>query len=236
MFDSKGSLHAGRADIEKDARNYRKWELCTKTNPKRYADEAAALEGADVLIALSTPGPDTVKPEWVKAMAPKSIVFACANPVPEIWPHAAKAAGAFIVATGRGDFPNQVNNSICFPGLLKGALLVRARKISDGMAIRCAHSIADFAEKRGIDPDNIIAKMNETDVFAIEAADVAMQAIKEGVARMSMTWDQVHDRAMADILEARKTTDDLQRLGHIKSPPESMIQEALDWAVAEARK
>jgi malate dehydrogenase (oxaloacetate-decarboxylating) len=68
-------------------------------------------------------------------MAPKSIVFACANPVPEIYPHAAKAAGAYIVATGRGDFPNQVNNSICFPGLLKGALLVRARKITDGMAI-----------------------------------------------------------------------------------------------------
>ena len=171
LFDSKGSLHLGRADIEKDPRNYRKWELCQKTNPKRYADEAAALAGADVLIALSTPGPDTVKPEWVKAMAAKSIVFACANPVPEIWPHAAKAAGAYIVATGRGDFPNQVNNSICFPGLLKGALLVRAKKVTDGMAIRCAHSIADFAEKRGINPDDIIAKMDETDVFAIERSE-----------------------------------------------------------------
>jgi malate dehydrogenase (oxaloacetate-decarboxylating) len=236
LFDSRGSLHLGRADIEKDPRNYRKWELCRKTNPKRYADEAAALAGADVLIALSTPGPDTVKPEWVKAMAPKSIVFACANPVPEIWPHAAKAAGAYIVATGRGDFPNQVNNSICFPGLLKGALLVRARKVTDGMAIRCAHSIADFAEKRGINADDIIARMDETDVFAIEAADVADQAIKEGVARTPMTWDQVHDRAMADILEARKTTDDLMKLGHIKTPPESMIRDAMEWAVAEARK
>jgi malate dehydrogenase (oxaloacetate-decarboxylating) len=236
LFDSKGSLHLGRSDIEKDPKNYRKWELCQKTNPERYADEAAALTGADVLIALSTPGPDTVKPEWVKAMAPKSIVFACANPVPEIYPHTAKAAGAYIVATGRGDFPNQVNNSVCFPGLLKGALLVRARKVTDGMAIRCAHSIADFAEKRGINPDDIIAKMNETDVFAIQAADVAMQAIKEGVARTTMTWDQVHDRAMADILEARKTTEDLMRLGHIKTPPQSMIQAALDWAVAEVRR
>jgi malate dehydrogenase (oxaloacetate-decarboxylating) len=236
LFDSKGSLHLGRSDIEKDPKNYRKWELCQKTNPQRYADEAAALAGADVLIALSTPGPDTVKPEWVKAMAPKSIVFACANPVPEIYPHAAKAAGAYIVATGRGDFPNQVNNSVCFPGLLKGALLVRARKVTDGMAIRCAHSIADFAEKRGINPDDIIAKMNETDVFAIQAADVAMQAIKEGVARTTMTWDQVHDRAMADILEARKTTEDLMKLGHIKTPPQTMIQAALDWAVAEVRR
>jgi malate dehydrogenase (oxaloacetate-decarboxylating) len=169
-------------------------------------------------------------------MAPKSIVFACANPVPEIYPHAAKAAGAYIVATGRGDFPNQVNNSVCFPGLLKGALLVRARKVTDGMAIRCAHSIANFAEKRGINPDDIIAKMNETEVFAIQAADVAMQAIKEGVARTKLTWDQVHDRAMADILEARKTTEDLMKLGHIRTPPQSMIQAALDWAVAEVRQ
>jgi len=235
LFDSKGSLHAGRQDIEKDSRNYRKWELCQKTNPSRYADEAAALKGADVLIALSTPGPDTVKREWVRSMAPKSIVFACANPVPEIWPHAAKEEGAFIVATGRGDFPNQVNNSICFPGLLKGALLVRARKITDGMAIRCAHSIADFAEKRGINPDDIIAKMDETEVFAIEAADVAVQAVKEGVARTPLSWDEVHARALADIKEARSATEDLMKLGHIKSPPESMLQEALDWAVAQIR-
>jgi malate dehydrogenase (oxaloacetate-decarboxylating) len=81
------------------------------------------------------------------------------------------------VATGRGDFPNQVNNSICFPGLLKGALLVWARKITDGMAIRCAHSIAEFSEKRGVSPDNIIVSMEETDVFAHEAADVAQQAV-----------------------------------------------------------
>ena len=235
LFDSKGSLHAGRQDIEKDSRNYRKWELCQKTNPSRYADEAAALKGADVLIALSTPGPDTVKREWVRSMEPKSIVFACANPVPEIWPHAAKEEGAFIVATGRGDFPNQVNNSICFPGLLKGALLVRARKITDGMAIRCAHSIADFAEKRGINPDDIIAKMDETEVFAIEAADVAVQAVKEGVARTPLSWDEVHARALADIKEARSATEDLMKLGHIKSPPESMLQEALDWAIAQVR-
>ena len=115
MFDSKGGLHLGRSDIEKDKRNYRKWELCQKTNPARIKTEAEAIAGADVLIALSTPGPDTVKREWVRSMAPKSIVFACANPVPEIWPHAAKEEGAFIVATGRGDFPNQVNNSVCFP-------------------------------------------------------------------------------------------------------------------------
>jgi malate dehydrogenase (oxaloacetate-decarboxylating) len=235
MFDSKGGLHLGRKDIEADSRNYRKWEICQRTNPKRYATEEEALKGADVLIGASTPGPDTIKREWVRSMAPKAIVFACANPVPEIWPHAAKEEGAYIVATGRGDFPNQVNNSVCFPGLLKGALLVRARKVSDGMAIRCAHSIADFAEKRGISEIDITARMDESEVFAIEAADVAMKAIEEGVARVTMSWEAVYEKAKADIAASRALTDDLMKLGHIATPPDSMIRDALDWAISQVK-
>jgi malate dehydrogenase (oxaloacetate-decarboxylating) len=235
LFDTKGGLHAGRADIEKDPRNYRKWELCQKTNPGRVTTEAEALKGADVLIALSTPGPDTVKREWIRSMAPKAIVFVCANPVPEIWPYAAKEEGAFIVATGRGDFPNQVNNSVCFPGILKGALLVRARKITDGMAIRCSHSIADFSAKRGINPDDIIAKMDETEVFAVEAADVAMQAIKEGVARVELSWDEVYQRAKADIAASRKLADDLMAAGHIARPPQDLLDKALEVAIAAVK-
>jgi malate dehydrogenase (oxaloacetate-decarboxylating) len=226
VFDTKGSLHQGREDIRGDKRNYRKWELCQQTNPGRAPSIAAALERADVLIALSTPGPDTVKREWIRSMADKAVVFTCANPVPEIWPYAAKEAGAFIVATGRGDFPNQVNNSVCFPGILKGALLVRARKITDGMAIRCAHSIAEFSEKRGIDPENIIATMEETDVFAQEAADVAQQAIKEGVARVNLSWDEVYRRAKTDIASARSVVEDMKKLGHIKEPPAELLEDA----------
>ncbi|GHV42849.1 malate dehydrogenase [Spirochaetia bacterium] len=236
VFDSKGSLHLGREEIKNDKRNYRKWEICEKTNPGRAANEAEALKGADVLIALSTPGPDTVKREWISSMAPKSIVFVCANPVPEIWPYAAKEAGAFIVATGRGDFPNQVNNSVCFPGILKGALLVRAKKITDGMAIRCSHSIADFSEKRGITPDNIIATMEETEIFAVEAADVAQQAIKEGVARVKLSWDEVYQRAKADIAEARSLVEDMKKSGHIKAVPPEIMQEALEKAIAATKK
>jgi malate dehydrogenase (oxaloacetate-decarboxylating) len=236
VFDSAGSLHLGREDIRGDEGNYRKWEICERTNPGRAASEAEALKDADVLIALSRPGPDRVKREWVRSMAEKAIVFACANPVPEIWPHAAREEGAFIVATGRGDFPNQVNNSVCFPGILKGALLARARKITDSMAIRCAHSIADFSEKRGIRPDNIIATMEETEVFAVEAADVARQAVAEGVARTAPSWDEAYHRAKADIAAARSLVDDMQRMGHIREIPAEIMEAALQKAVAAARQ
>ncbi|MDR0561943.1 MAG: NADP-dependent malic enzyme [Spirochaetaceae bacterium] len=236
MFDSKGSLHLGRDDVRQDKRNYRKWELCEKTNPGRAASEAEAIKGADVLIALSKPGPNTIKREWVRSMSEKAIVFACANPTPEIWPHAAKEEGAYIVATGRGDFPNQVNNSVCFPGILKGALAVRARKITDGMAIRCAHSIADFSEKRGISPDNIIATMEETDLFAREAADVAQQAIQEGVARVNLSWEQVYHQTKADITAVRTLVEDMKRLGCVKEPPAEVLEKALTEAIAAVRK
>ncbi len=231
VFDSKGGLHKDREDIKNDPRYYRKWEICSKTNPEKINSIEEAMKGADVLIALSTPGPDTVKREWVRSMAEKSTVFACANPVPEIWPYAAKEEGAFIVATGRGDFPNQVNNSICFPGILKGALLVRAKKITDGMAIRASHSIADFAEARGIDENNIIAKMDETDVFAQQAADVAMQAIKEGVARVELTWDEVYQKTKADIAASRGLYDTMAANGHIAEPPQEMLDQALASAI-----
>lgn len=236
LFDSKGSLHAGREDIKADTRFYRKWELCETTNPERFADEAAACKGADVLLAASTPGPDTVKPEWIKSMAPKAIVFACANPVPEIYPYAAKEAGAFIVGTGRGDFPNQVNNSVCFPGILKGALIVRAKKITDGMAIRAAHSLADFAEKKkGFDTEHIMPTMDDAAVFAEEAADVAMQAVKEGVARITMTRDEVYKIAMQDIELSRSLTQEMMKKGFIQEPPQEMLQDAFQWAVDQVK-
>jgi malate dehydrogenase (oxaloacetate-decarboxylating) len=236
VFDSRGSLHSGREDIRGDKRNYRKWEICEKTNPGRSPSMDDAMKGADVLIALSSPGPDTVKRQWIRSMAPGAIVFTCANPVPEIWPYAAKEEGAFIVATGRGDFPNQVNKSVCFPGILKGALLVRAKKITDGMAIRCAHSIADFSEKRGISPDNIVATMEETEVYAVEAADTAVQAVEEGVARVNLSWDEVYQRAKTGIEAARSLTADLIKLGHIREPPAEILEQALEAAVAAVRK
>jgi malate dehydrogenase (oxaloacetate-decarboxylating) len=231
LFDSRGGLHKDREDIKADPRFYRKWELCEKTNPNKISDVAEACKGADVLIALSKPGPDVVKPEWIRGMGTKPIVFACANPVPEIYPYAAKEAGAYIVATGRGDFPNQVNNSLGFPGILKGALLVQARKITDEMAITAAYSMANYAEKNGINPDYIMPKMDETEMFAHEAADVAMEAIKNGVARVHLTWDEVFKRTMDDIKQTRDTIDMMMKNGFIPEPDVQMLEKALKVAV-----
>jgi len=233
LFDTKGALHKGREDLKADPRFYRKWELCESTNPKRILDFGEAMKNADVLIALSKPGPDVIKPQWISSMADKSIVFVCANPVPEIYPYAAKEAGAFIVATGRGDFPNQVNNSLGFPGILKGALMVRAKKITDEMAIAAAHSLANFAEKRGINPEDIISKMDETDVFVEEASDVAMQAIKDGVARISISREEAHTIARNDITYARTMTHKLVDQGFIKAPSQEMLQQVLNWVISQ---
>ncbi len=235
LFDSRGGLHRKRDDIKADPRFYRKWELCEATNPGLIDDIAAAMKGADALISLSRPGPDVVKPEWIRSMARKPIVFACANPVPEIYPYAAKEAGAHIVATGRGDFPNQVNNSLGFPGILKGALLARARKITDEMAIAAARSLAGFAEKKGLRPDRIMPTMEETDLFAREAADVAMEAVRNKVARNVLDWDSVHDRALADIKQARRAMRLLEKGKIIAAPGRRMLADALEKAVRAVR-
>jgi malate dehydrogenase (oxaloacetate-decarboxylating) len=235
IFDSKGGLHTDREDIKADKRFYRKWELCESTNPEKVAVFSDACVDADVMIALSKPGPDTVKPEWITTMADKSIVFTCANPVPEIYPYAAKKAGAYITATGRGDFKNQVNNSIGFPGILKGALMVRAKKVTDNMAIAAAYSLANYAEKRGINPENIVPSMQEAGVFAVEAADVAMQAIKDGVARLEMTWQEAYDKAKADIDYSRGMTKLVMDNGYIDTPPDEMLQDAISWAIDEVK-
>lgn len=235
MFDTHGGLHKKRGDIESDPRFYRKWELCCKTNPGCHDRIEDAVKGADVLISLSRPGPDVIQPSWIRSMSAKPIVFACANPVPEIYPYAAKEAGAYIVATGRGDFPNQVNNSLGFPGILKGALMVRARKITDEMAIAAAYSVANFAQKKGIRPDYIMPTMDETEVFAEEAADVAMEAIRNGVARIEPSRDTVYRTTLDDIAAARKVLQLLMDKGFVRSPDEGMLREALDSAIAAVK-
>ncbi len=133
---------------------------------------------------MATPGPETIKKEWVAGMAINSIVFACANPIPEIWPWDAKEAGAKIVATGRSDFANQINNSLGFPGIFRGVLDVNAKTVTDAMCIAAANELASFAEERGINEANIVPRMDTWEVFPREAVACALQSIKEGVARV----------------------------------------------------
>jgi malate dehydrogenase (oxaloacetate-decarboxylating) len=235
IFDSRGSLRKGRSDIQSKPAYYRKWDLCERTNAKQISTIEEACQNADVIIGLSTPGPDTIKPQWIKMMAEKPIVFACANPVPEIYPHAAKEAGAFIVATGRGDFPNQVNNSIGFPGILKGALSVRAKTITDNMAIAAAYGLAEFAEKRGINPENIVPNMDESDVFPYEATIVAKQAMEDGVARLILTEDEIYQKAKKEITETRDLIQHLMRENYIKQMPLDMVQKALEQTIEEMK-
>jgi malate dehydrogenase (oxaloacetate-decarboxylating) len=147
-----------------------------------------------------------IEPAWVRAMARDAIVFACANPVPEIWPWDAADAGARVVATGRSDFPNQLNNSLVFPGLFRGALDVRARSISDGMAIAVAHALADFAQARGLRADHILPRMDEWDVHVNVAVAAAMSAQAEGLARLTRSPDEIADGAARVTRAAREAT------------------------------
>ena len=151
-------------------------------------------------------------------MAKDSIVFACANPVPEIWPWEAKQAGARIVATGRSDFPNQVNNSLGFPGIFRGTLDVRAKTITDEMCIQAAKELARTAEDKGLSEDYIIPSMDEWEVFPREAAAVGAMAIEQGIAQKVMTRAELYKTAEAIIKKAREQTQLLMEEGFIAEP------------------
>ncbi len=221
MVDSKGILHPGRGDLEKNKdKNPYKWHYAQVTNAEhRTGDMAAAIAGSDVLIAASKPGPGTIKKEWLRAMNPDAIAFFMANPVPEIWPWEAKEAGVRIVGTGRSDFPNQVNNSIGFPGIFRGTLDVFAKTITDEMAIAAAYAIAETAEAKGIHDEYIVPTMMETEVFVNEAVAVGMKAIEQGVARRILTADELRQEAEERIHRAQQETKILMKAGHIAPPP-----------------
>ncbi len=224
MVDSKGMLHPNRKDIEAEKEeNPWKWDFCLKTNAEaRTGDAAKALKGADVCIAASKPGPGTIKKEWITRMATDSIVFACANPIPEIWPWEAKEAGAKIVATGRSDFENQINNSLGFPAIFRGVLDVKAKTVTDDMCIAAGRELAEFAEERGIHEGDIVPRMDEWEVFPREAVACALQSIKEGVARVKLSRQELWDRAVSIIKNVRESTSLLMKEGLIPPPPEEV--------------
>lgn len=217
--DSRGTLHGGRNDIAKLRRQFAdKWHICTQTNRENIVGGIAeALHGADVCIAFSSGG--IIKAQWIEAMADEAIVFACANPVPEIWPEEAKRAGARIVATGRGDFPNQVNNSLVFPGMFRGVLDAGARRISDEMALAAARELAEFAAQRGLTDDNIVPRMDEWQVYPAVAAASAVCAQQQKLARVHKSREEYLEQATRIIRAAREMTHLLMREDAIAPPP-----------------
>jgi malate dehydrogenase (oxaloacetate-decarboxylating) len=218
--DSHGTLHRGRADVDAAREALaEKWRVCCESNGDSIAGGIGeALRGADVCIAFSSAG--AVRPEWVKTMARDAIVFACANPVPEVWPWEAKEAGARVVATGRSDFPNQVNNSLGFPGIFRGVLDVRARSITDGMALAAARELARCTKEQGLQAERILPPMDDEQVAVREAVATGLAAQEEGVARLALTADELRTMASTAIRTAREATHALMREGLIRRAPE----------------
>jgi malate dehydrogenase (oxaloacetate-decarboxylating) len=219
MVDTKGVIHPNRKDITKEEDPW-KYDLTQKTNAEgRTGDISEAFKGVDAVVAASKPGPGTIKKAWVKKMADNAVLFACANPVPEIWPWEAEAAGARIVATGRSDFPNQVNNSLGFPAIFRGVLDVKAKTVTDDMCIAAAQELAKFAEERGIYEKDILPRMEEWEVFPREAVACALKSIEQGVARIKPSRQELYQRASAIIQNARQSTKLLMKHDLIKPPP-----------------
>jgi malate dehydrogenase (oxaloacetate-decarboxylating) len=218
LSDSKGTLHKNRTDLEHTSP--KKWELCKITNDEQVEGNiGTTFNGADACIALSKPGPGVISKEMVGKMNDNAIVFACANPIPEIWPWEAEEAGAAVVATGRSDFPNQLNNSLGFPGIFRGTIDVRARTITDQMCLAAANELARLAEERGLTTRNIVPTMDDWEVFPREATAVAEKAIEQGVARIKRSREEIYSSARAIIRRAREETKFLMRSGFIQEFP-----------------
>lgn len=178
MTDIHGIIYKGRP--ENDWSNE---EMAAVTNPLSLKGcLATAIEGADIFIGVSAPG--VLKPQMVKRMNRDAIIFACANPTPEIMPEEAKAAGARIVSTGRSDYPNQINNVLVFPGMFRGAFDVRAREINEEMKMAAANALASLISEAELSEDYIIPKAFDLRVGASVAAAVAQAARNTGVARI----------------------------------------------------
>ena len=221
MCDSKSIITKDRPDIveQKDYDTF-KYDLAQKTNGEGLSgDFGVASKGADVIISAAKSQPGTIKKEWISHMAKDSIVFACANPLPEIWPWDAREAGAKVIGTGRSDFPNQINNSLGFPAIFRGALDVQAKTITDEMCVAAALALTDIAVKNGLTKDYITPKMDQWEVYPIEATAVGMKAIEQGIARVIMEEKELYKMAEEKIKYSRDMTKMLMDKEFIKPKP-----------------
>lgn len=220
LVDSKGTLQSEREDMDQlMLQNKWKYELALKTNSEHVKggiDEAA--RGADALIAASQPGPHVLSPKTLRLMNKDAILFALSNPVPEIMPHEAKKAGVRIIATGRSDFPNQVNNSLIFPSVIRGVFDVRSRSIPDEVIIVAARELANYTEKEGtLNEQHILPTMMDWEIFPLLASVVGEKCVNMGIARLKMTRKQIHSRSQEIIEGSKKMINLVQRNNLIES-------------------
>lgn len=222
MVDRKGVLHPERDDIDQlSVKNKWKYELALKTNGDHVKGQLIdALKGSDALIAAAGVGPNLIKKEEIAQMNKHAIAFLMANPVPEMLPSDAKEAGAEVVATGRSDYPNQVNNSLLFPAIFRGALDVRARTITDTMVIAAAKELAKHAADKGLTREHILPTMTEWEVYPQVAATVGDMAVREGHSRKKLSRTELLATATDMIQHARKSMESLRSCGVILEPPE----------------
>jgi len=221
VCDTRGTLHRNRGDIEQQRTEFpEKWAVCQETNREAITGGIEnALRGADVCVAFSSSGPGVIEPAWIRSMIKDAIVFACANPTPEIWPWDAKEAGARVVATGRSDFSNQLNNSLVFPGIFRGTLDSRAVTISDEMALAAAMELALCAEENGLREDAILPSMADWRIVPRVAAATALKAQELGLARVNRSREQYIEMATHRILDAQHTLQVLMREDLIAAMP-----------------
>jgi malate dehydrogenase (oxaloacetate-decarboxylating) len=202
MCDTKGAIYQGR----KEGMNPYKDEIAKATNRENVQGSLAdAMRGADIFVGLSAG--NVVSEAMVRSMADGAIVFACANPVPEIMPEKAKAAGAKVVATGRSDFPNQINNVLGFPGIFRGALDARARDINEDMKIAAAYALAGLVSDAERAQGRVIVAPLDPRVAPTVASAVAKAAMESGVARVKVDPKEVYEGTVRRVAEARRLAD-----------------------------
>ncbi len=220
MVDSKGILDKEREDLDSLMfTNPWKYELALKTNGEnRKGPIENAIKGSDIIVSAAKAQPGTIKKEWVSQMNKDSIVFALANPLPEIWPEDALSSGAKIVATGRGDFPNQINNSLGFPGVFRGMLDARSRGVNFKIMVKAAQEIANYVG--ALQPDKIVPSMDDWELFPQVASTVARAAVDEGYARKIDSREGYLKTARETISLNRTMIEKSMDLGFIKKLPE----------------
>jgi len=196
LCDTQGAIYQGRSV----GMNSEKLLIAKETNIRNEKGSLQeVLAGKDIFIGVSAPG--TVTKEMIQSMNKEPLVFALANPIPEIFPEEAKAAGARIVGTGRSDFPNQVNNVLAFPGIFRGALDVRAKEINDEMKIAAAQAIAEVIKDSELNEDNLLPRSFDKNVGPRVAAAVAQAAVKSGVARLPLSYEEEYEKAARLIIK-----------------------------------